>query len=82
MREIVATCVPGSISPEGRKELITAGCQLEIDGERMRVVWPEGTSYDTFSGNYTLRSGAVVSLKALMRASYRPCKPSSGEGVG
>lgn len=82
MREIIATCVPGVISPEGRRELITAGCQLENEGERIRVLWPEGTSYDAFSGNYTLRSGTVVSLKALMRASYRPSKPASGKGVG
>jgi hypothetical protein len=65
MREVQATSVPGTLDPEAVNYLRELGCQIEREGDRTRVIWPEGTLLDAFAGEYRLPSGRVVNLRTV-----------------
>lgn len=63
MREVEATGVPGVLNPESEAALRKAGCVVEREGERTRIVWPKGTILDSFTGEYLLPSGRYFHVR-------------------
>lgn len=59
---VLATRVPGELPAASAHELRMAGCSLEREGPRTRVVWPEGTTFDPSAGEYTLPAGRSLRL--------------------
>jgi hypothetical protein len=63
MRDVEATGIPGTLNPESEQALRKAGCVVERDGDRTRIVWPRGTILDSFTNEYQLPSGRYFHVR-------------------